>query len=321
MAAVDYKALFHYWIAERYRIMTMKDGGYPKPWSTDPVFQNTYFCNVHREDDRVTRWIRQNLSPKEVGLVNYEFVMVLARFLNWPLTLEYLKDPMIRARPGPEMASYAAEWCKILESWLLDLASDGTKIWGNAYVITSHGMKMSKIDYLCQHLLPDALRALPAIQAAARQIGYATPNEALEASKLVPSGYHAGTCSAVYMALQAVPGIGSFLAAQIVADLKNTKEHDLYSAPDKASFVAHGPGSIRGLSWYHYGSAEGVTERTFPVHFQTCREEFDANYDWGTDTPLPRPDSQDLQNCLCEFDKYCRVKNGTGRSKRRYAGI
>lgn len=313
----DYKALFKYWIEERYIIKERKDSGYEKPWSTDPVFQTTYFCNVHREDDRVTKWIRQHLSPKEVGLVNYEFVVVLARFLNWPDTLEYLKDPMIRARPEPTMPEFAKMWFETLQQWLE--VKDG-KVWGNAYVITSHGMKMSKVTYLCQHLLPDVLRALPAIQAAGRQIGYATSNEAMEARKLLPPGARVGTCAAVCAALQTVQGIGSFLAGQVVADLKNTKEHDLYGAPDKATFVVPGPGSIRGLAWYHYGNSFQMSERTFGPHFQLLRQEFDANYDWGTDTPFPRPDNQDLQNCLCEFDKYCRVKTGQGRSKRQYPG-
>ena len=32
-------------------------------------------------------------------------------------------------------------------------------------------------------------------------------------------------------------------------------------------------------------------------------------------------DMQDLQNCLCEFDKYMRILHGTGRSKRGYPGV
>lgn len=318
MAEIDYKALFKYFVEERYHITTLKEGGYPKPWSTDPVFQNTYFCNVHREDDRVTRWIRRELSPAEVGLVNYEFVMVLARFLNWPDTLAYLKDPMIRARPEPTMPEFAKMWFETLQQWLE--ARDG-KIWGNAYVITSHGMKMSKITYLCQHLLPDVLQALPGIQRAARRDPSRAPGDAQGQLHIGGQWVGEGTCAAVCASLQTVPGIGSFLAGQIVADLKNTREHELFTAPDRDTFVVHGPGSIRGLAWYHYGNSFQMSERTFFPHFQLLRQEFDANYDWGTDTPLPRPDNQDLQNCLCEFDKYCRVKTGQGRSKRQYPGV
>lgn len=31
-------------------------------------------------------------------------------------------------------------------------------------------------------------------------------------------------------------------------------------------------------------------------------------------------DAQDLQNCLCEFDKYERVRMGQGRPRSRYPG-
>ena len=37
-------------------------------------------------------------------------------------------------------------------------------------------------------------------------------------------------------------------------------------------------------------------------------------------TEIPKFNNQDLQNSLCEFDKYMRILNGTGRSKRSYNG-
>lgn len=313
---VNYKELFLYWINERLKVKYLKDEGIPKPWSVDPVFQTTYFCNVHREDDKVTKWIRKELSPKEVGSVNYEFVIVLARFLNWPDTLAYLKDPMIRARPNT-FNDYAVDWFDNLKGWLEVRAEDGHKVWGSAYVITSHGMKMSKIEYLCGHLLPDVLRALPAIQAAAGALNESSKGHTEGARELYMQGRGPmpGTCGAACEALQRVQGIGTFLAGQVIADLKNTVEHPLYTAQDKFDFVVPGPGSIRGLAWYHYGNDFQMTERTFEVHFSKLRSEVNEHQ------PLLVIDNQDLQNCLCEFDKYCRVKFGTGRSKRQYQGV
>ncbi len=105
--------------------------------------------------------------------------------------------------------------------------------------------------------------------------------------------------------LRKIPGIGSFLSAQILADLKNTEGHALAKADDWFSFCAPGPGSLRGLSWFW---EKKVTESTFQ---ERIKETSDV-IDW--------PDCmQDLQNCLCEYDKYCRVLTGTGKSKRGYA--
>ena len=76
-----------YWIEERERIRELKEAGAPKPWSEDAIFQTTYFCNVRREDDKVTKWVRKNWPcGGSVGLV------VLARMFNLPEHLEELLD-------------------------------------------------------------------------------------------------------------------------------------------------------------------------------------------------------------------------------------
>ena len=84
-----------YWIRERENIRQLKEAGKPKPWSDNPVMQETYFCNVNREDDRVTKWIRQNwtyptLTDEFMGVEDtvesYTFAMVVARIFNQPET-------------------------------------------------------------------------------------------------------------------------------------------------------------------------------------------------------------------------------------------
>ncbi len=278
---MNYPELLLYWIKERYAIFQRKEQGLPAPWSADPVFQTTYFCNVHRENDRVTRWIRTTYSPY-VDHPLFEYNMVLARFLNRIKTLEEVGYRDIH-RPSEVVKS------------LISAAQLGP-IWGNAYVITTHGQKMDKLAYLAQ--------VLNAVHDARSLI--------LEACRTRP----VPQCQTAANALQLIPGIGSFLAAQVVADLKNTINHPLYSASDRATFVLPGPGSVRGLGWFHYGDPTKGTVARFDGQFKSMQL---MVYDrWPTGVPVA--DAQDLQNCLCEFDKYCRVKNGTGRSKRKYDG-
>lgn len=274
--------LLMYWIRERYRILTKKQEGLPKPWSDDPVFQRTYFCNVRREDDKVTKWIRDYYSP-HVDHDLFEFNILLSRFLNWPDTLEKL--------------GYLWTFRKdVVQSTLEDLSKTG-KIWGNAYVITTHGIKMPKLAYLTQNVLPSAYAALESHRAVVR----------------------GARCGAAAQALRTIEGVGSFLAGQIVADLKNTVGHPLKDSYDFTSFVVPGPGSMRGLSWFLYGhvyDVPAVNETTFINSFPRVRDYVDRHWDYS----IPPIDNQDLQNCLCEFDKYMRVRNGTGRSKRVYNG-
>lgn len=287
---MNYPDLLLYWIKERYAIFQKKETGLPAPWSEDPIFQTTYFCNVHRENDRVTRWIRNAYSPW-VDHPLFEYNIVLARFLNRISTLEAIGG--FQVSHDPETLKYV----------LGSLAGEGAKIWGNAYVITTHGQKMDKLAYLVQVL--DATHAhLEVIRAASRGV-------VVKGSfTVVP---RCGTTAAV---LQHIPGIGSFLSAQVVADLKNTPGHPLYSSTDRATFVQPGPGSLRGLGWFHGFKGKVVTPTNFDLMFGGVRKHVDANWPEG----VPSVDNQDLQNCLCEFDKYCRVKNGTGRSKRNYKG-
>lgn len=271
-----------YWIAERNQIMLKKELGLQKPWSSDEVFQRTYFCNVRREHDRVTRYIREMYSP-EVLDPWFLYNIIFSRFINWPATLGsigYLRQH----NPGA------------LDDKLSNLAKRG-KIWGGAYVITTHGIPMAKASYLCNNVLGGAYKARELLYSLTGWVG--TPSLAV-----------------AHKALQSLEGLGSFLAAQVVADLKNTPGHPLHKAFDWNTFVAPGPGSIRGLSWFWSGVT--ITPGNFQSYFKSMREYVDDNWD---QMQMGQPIcNQDLQNCLCEYDKYMRVSNGTGKSKRNYAG-
>ena len=265
-----------YWIQERERIREQKEAGVLKPWSKDWVFKETYFCNVHREDDRVTKWIRDRWSQKPQ--VDYVWLMGMARLLNKPETLTHWQHTIPQVEP-----SHIQDFI----SFLRERASEGHTIWGNAYVVTTHGLKMDKLEYL-----ELVLKGLLSVE------------ERFQSDNVV-------TCDHAWRVLQEYEGFGSFMAAQVVADLKNTPWHELSAADDKFWFVAHGPGSLRGLSWV---SGIKITPRNFYEEFGILHEQI------GLDLPQYNIDGQDLQNCLCEFDKYCRVKNHTGRSKRKYDG-
>ena len=264
--------LLAYWIQEREAVRRLKEHGEPKPWSDDWVFQSTYFCNVHREDDRVTRWIRDNYTPEVLG-DHYDYALVAARIFNWPDTLDGLlwKGGLI---------PYNAQR---MEEYLLEKQEAKEKIWGGAYLITTHGRKMSKVDY-CVELMGNVYQL------------FSTTDMDMHV-----------TCENYHHFIMQIDGLGSFLAAQVVADLKNTVGHPLILAPDWKDFSAPGPGSLRGLAWFF--ELDKVTPSEYHQRIADVRDYL------GWEHCM-----QDLQNCLCEFDKYCRVRTGVGRSKRRYAG-
>ncbi len=292
---LDPKESLAYWIQERERVRIAKESGAPKPWSQDWVFQETYFCNVRREDDRVTRWIRGNWSPDKIGWDDYEYAMVLARFLNWP-------DTLAKIAPLEDVNMLPA--FDVIELLLENRAAQGLKVWGNAYVVTTHGLPMGKAQYLCQRVLPAAYDLLGASRW--RQ------------------AYPTGGCTLAqrhedYTRLE---GMGSFMSAQVLADLKNTPGHPLYTAKDWSTWSAPGPGSLRGLAWFE---GTKVRERDYQLAIERVAYYLLRNHKEAYD--LLRSTNayddfnfQDLQNCLCEFDKYMRVRTGAGRSKRGYPG-
>jgi hypothetical protein len=140
---------------------------------------------------------------------------------------------------------------------------------------------MDKIDYLCE-------RVMPSIE---DNITHNYPATLAE---------HANK-------LMRIEGVSTFMAGQVIADLKNTPAHPLYTASDWWSFALPGPGSRRGMDWL---CGEKVSEAEWHNGLASLQDKL-YNDGWH----LCR---QDIQNCLCEYDKWERVSNGTGRSKRNY---
>lgn len=271
--------LLKYWMEERDRIRILKEEGSLKPWSNDWIFQQTYFCNVRREDDKVTRFIREYYSP-HADQDYFDFNIALARFLNWPSTIK-----AVGLLGGPNS--------EYLERILTELPG---KVFGDAYIVSTCGRAMPKPKYLAEMVLPALYEGLGAASEFKRYLG-ATP-----------------TLAGSYALINRIFGVQSFMAGQILADMKNTVGHPLWYADDWKSWATPGPGSQRGMSWLNHGYS-GVK-----YNAAEFREGLDC-IRAGINFPLLEDIcNQDLQNCLCEFDKYCRVMTGTGRSKRRYNG-
>jgi hypothetical protein len=258
-----------YWINERYRIKLAKDAQCTPPWSTDKVFQTVRFCNVHREDDRVTRWLRTHWNRPGDPAWRY----VVGRLINWPDSLaevincDYpwqMKDTLKRRR---------------------DL---GGKVFTSAYTVSTCGRRMDKLDYVFDHVAPRAM--------AAQAAGEPT------------------TLEDAHFWLSNVDGLGSFLAAQVVADMKNTRGHLLQQAPDWWTWSAPGPGSLRGLAWFFHKDPELISPRTYVADFDLCRQEVDPL----VNPEVPRISAQDFQNCLCEFSKWCKVSYDNGHVRNKY---
>jgi hypothetical protein len=114
----------------------------------------------------------------------------------------------------------------------------------------------------------------------------------------------------------AVKNQGSFMVGQMVADTKYV-DPILLEADDWHTWAVSGPGSRRGLNRVTGRPLDGGwNDDVFLDTLTGLRNYVNENLPpW-----MPRLHAQDLQNCLCEFDKYERVRLGQGRPRSLYRG-
>ena len=261
-----------FWIKEREAIRERRALGLLPPWTDDSILANYRFCNVRREDDKVTQWISRHWRTPYRNSRNLTAALVLARMLNNPDTLEAIEFPV--------------NWDTFQISYNIKARrAIGYKILNPAYLITTCGVKMDKVDYIVN--VADSVwesRMQPVI---------------------------GDTLEYFHSKLMMIKGLGNFLAAQVVADLKHTPSNPLIAALDFMSWAAPGPGSLKGLR-YVLGGLD-VSERSFlPLATAVYLRIKD-------DLDMPPLEMQDFQNCLCEFSKYWKTHKGYGKPKQRYS--
>ena len=84
---------FFYYINERHNIYRKRQEGEKIPWTEDEILQTYSFCNVFRELDKVTIWLRENWKEPYADHPNLPFAMSVARQINHPATLEEIGFP------------------------------------------------------------------------------------------------------------------------------------------------------------------------------------------------------------------------------------
>lgn len=284
--AVGTLQTFIYWIKEREAIRIKKEAGKPQPWTKDPILAMYRFCNVDRNDDTVTRWIREHWLLTYAADPDLWFAMVVARLLNLPASLG--------AVHGGVFEGGRVVWQPKYFLPVLDLRKQTMKIFNGAYIVSTNGHAMDKVEYITTRVLDPLWGA----RAAARP--------------------HVGdTLDDFHKRLMTYDGLGSFMAAQVVADVKYDKKGHLAGATDWATWAASGPGSRRGMNRLKGRTAEfGIREHIWREDMAVLYAYVHATAPKGVD--LDKLTAQNLQNCLCEFDKYMRAYNKEGTPKQMY---
>lgn len=273
---------FNKFVAAREDVLFAREKGLQKPWTKDPILQAYRFCNVQREDDTVTRWIAQNWRDTNADHPDLFFAMAVARFINWPDTLQAIGFPL----PWHPKRTLAR---------VQDRAARGEKTWTGAYIVSTNGTSVKKDEYVIFSVLHPLY---------------------LARTKLRP---RVGDTLATFAArLQSMNGFKGFMTGQVIADVKYAKGSPLRAAEDWDTWAASGPGSRRGLNRVIKRNVDAPwVENVWHGTLLQLRAQLNDLRQLSGRAVLH---AQDVQNCLCEFDKYERVRLGEGKPRSRYNG-
>jgi len=263
---------FKAFIKERHSIYLRRAAGDPRPWTEDILLREYKFTNIYRELDRTTIWCKNNVRDKDWGSERNRALSIFAfRFFNRIATCDAVFN--------------TGAWKIFLDTnstapmeRMVKHHRKNKAIATGAYIIkTVNGLdKLSGIIWSIKAGVPtiDTLIAeKPQTLAHAQQI------------------------------LLHAPYLGSFMAAQLVADMKYTPL--LANATDWHTWAAPGPGSRRGLNLLCGRPLENNwNEEEWLDALQILREAklvpMFKELGWEI------PHAQDVQNMLCEFSKYHR---------------
>ena len=293
-------------IIERENVKIRKDRKQKFPWSDDIILQNNRFCNIFREDDTTTAWIRENYRLPYSNHIYLWFLICAARYINYIPTLDKIGAEAFLT--FDKEAIYEAE---------KQLRGGGEKVFTSAYMITTGGqIGISLMQRVVEQILGELWENREALTE------HFIITDSLEKS-CKRLAQHTGFKAS---------GGNHFMAYEIITDLRHTNY--LNNAVDIHTYCNVGPGATRAIHRLHSptGSLDCIKYnrkqewlngevltilrwlKTKVEYIQSRLEssEFDDINKWQS------LEMRDVEHSLCEFDKYLRIQTGEGRTRARY---
>ena len=270
-------------IVERERIRRKKEEEkLPPPWTSDPVLSQFRFCNVHRENDKVSRWLFNNWMMPNHTDPDVWFAAAVGRHVNLPATLQSMGYPVPW---DPEAFIYAIRARKELK----------IPAYNAAYMIRAARGES----------FPDK----------AAYLAYAV-FEPMWKYRETTRPRKGDTLKEFNQRLLQQYGIAGFMSGQIIADTKHVGV--LREASDWWTFAVSGPGSRRGLNRL-LGRDKNARWKEEEWHEQLLA--LLSLVMAEVESTVEEIDAQNFQNCLCECDKMLRYVLKEGRPKQRYVAM
>jgi hypothetical protein len=287
-----------YWMTVRHNIYVRRKLGAPKPWTSDPILQQYRFCNVFRELDTVTIWVRENIRERFATSKYLWFMLAIARYINHPPTLKELIDEGAWPLGEDFEPSHMTE--------VLDARkARGEQVYTGAYMIRAESnpkaewYSWTKQRYIAEIVLGRLWESREATR------DWLSKVDTLEAAwQWLAKNRH-------------FVGWGPFMTYEWVTDLRHTGY--LCNAGDIRTWANPGPGALRGLVRLQNGN--GALEGKLPNHW-SANEQMRSLMERAPEYLLGFPplEMRDIEHSLCEVDKYLRVFRGEGKPRAKYNG-
>lgn len=287
---------------ERHNVFLRRAAGLPAPWTQEYVMQNYRFCNIYREIDKVSLWIRDNIITPYEDSPHLWHMLCFARTINLPSTL----DALIKT-PGAFPIDGKWNPDKTYEV-MTELKKKGP-IFTGAYIINS-----------CYDpaTTPEKMRSKHGF------ITYRTLGLPWKDRKTIGDRFKT-TLEEAVSTLREYPGYGPFIAYQVVVDLTYSKKW-LGNAVDLNTFTSPGPGTCKGANFIMNGNTDKKINRkdVDKVLQLMLRRSRDERF-WPVNSKDPLTGfapltMSNMSNVFCEFSKIASVYEGSRtRLKNTYA--
>ena len=289
-----------YWqfAAARHQIYQARLRGDAPPWTTDPIMASYRFTNCYRAADRVSQYLigeviyHGDQDPEEVL-----FRILLFRFFNRIATWELLCSALGEL-------SWASFQLNRYDKVLSAAVQAGERIYSAAYLIPP-----------------------PRLDARGTRIRGKHTNQLLLLQQIMRCGTcqkleTAASMADAFYLLRAHPGLGDFLAYQLIIDINYSTLIDF----DEMDFVVAGPGARDGICKCFGPGVHGLEAEIIRYMSDTQEEHFARLGLSFSGLNGRRLQLIDCQNLFCEVDKYARRAHpeitgcsGRTRIKQRFA--
>lgn len=280
---------------EREMIRINKEAHKKWPWTKDKILQTYKFTNVHRRDDRTTRYLVKNFYSKYT-IYKPEVILFNCAVFRWFGTAGFA------ARVGWTKKLNAKSLKHILDTATQMKRKEGKKIFTGAYIVTSGGVSMPKEKYVVERVLAPFCGGAVAV------------SKVMLAERSWEAGYHE---------MQNYPGYGGngFMAKEVLQDALLCGAFK--GMMDRDSWTPVGPGARRGLRSV-YGLKESPKEKeAIELCIDLWHKVKKPWAKWAGNVAGAGDDlsAHDVQFQLCEFYKFMKVKTGKGRPRSIYRHI